>query len=289
MIAHFTMNGKSASVRIPVSGKRLAGALAYIGAVHEDEYLMRCAGITNDGVCVALEAENSAEAVMIIATDDQVSFGHLNQALEALENLPYEEHIEVKNYLMNNKLSTFDDLEKMLREATPEIVTSKFYCPLTVSVCGRDSWGDLRDESYEEDGSFAAKYEDEIRNALHAYFADDDETMADYYYGNNCVKAKLLSADWGVELKNGELFGCITVRTMGELSEDEEAALKRWIIGQNSDGFGESFEQREINYNRGYYSGVMYVSYWNSDDGYFLDNENEFSYRIESRLSMDSM
>jgi hypothetical protein len=76
---------------------------------------------------------------------------------------------------------------------------------------------------------------------------------------------------------------------MGELTDDEEADLKSWIIGQNSDGFGESFEQREIDYNRGYYSGVMYVSYWNSDDEYFLDNENEFSHRIENRLSMDSM
>jgi len=40
MIASFTKNEKTASVRLPVSGKQLASALSYIGAERAEEYGM---------------------------------------------------------------------------------------------------------------------------------------------------------------------------------------------------------------------------------------------------------
>ena len=70
--------------------------------------------------------------------------------------------------------------------------------------------------------------------------------MAEYFDGNNGVSEKLRSAEWGFERRNGELYGCITVQTAGPLTEEEEQDLKEWISGQNSDGLGEGFEQREV-------------------------------------------
>ena len=105
--------------------------------------------------------------------------------------------------------------------------------------------------------------------------------MAEYYSGSNALVRKLRSVVWGFERRGSELYGCITVETAGELTAEQEADLKRWIEGQNADGLGEGFEQQEIEIDREWRGGRMYVSFWNSDENYFIDNEAEFSERLE--------
>lgn len=46
------------------------------------------------------------------------------------------------------------------------------------------------------------------------------------------------------------------------LTEDEEAELKEFITGQNSDGLGEGAEQQDIKIP----DGIMNVHFWNSGD-----------------------
>ena len=171
----------------------------------------------------------------------------------------------------------------MLVDATPRAVTTKYYCPLTLQIHGRDSWGDIDNEGYAEDGEFAARHEDVIRSALQAYTAYDEVNMAEYFHGDNRVKEKIISADWDFERKGDALYGCITVRTAGPLSSEEEESLKEWITGQNSDGLGEGFEHQEIYFENGRYGQFMYVSFWNFDDDYFVDNETEFEERLENQ------
>lgn len=122
------------------------------------------------------------------------------------------------------------------------------------------------------------------------YNAIDENNMADYFHGNNGVSEKLRSAEWGFERRNGELYGCITVQTAGPLTEDEEQDLKEWITGQNSDGLGEGFEQREIYFEGGHRGAFMYVSLWSPDDDYFVDNQDEFEDRLMNQgMTMGGM
>ena len=60
------------------------------------------------------------------------------------------------------------------------------------------------------------------------------------------VKAKVLSAIPSVELRDGELMGCTTVRLKEPLNDVEMKALQEYLRGQFSDGWGEGFEQWEI-------------------------------------------
>lgn len=61
MIASFTKDGNTAFIRLPVSGRKLANALAYIGADCAEEYLRSCNGQSTDDISVSLQEENSAE------------------------------------------------------------------------------------------------------------------------------------------------------------------------------------------------------------------------------------
>ena len=59
----------------------------------------------------------------------------------------------------------------------PTVVT-KFYCPLTVTLYARNRWDNIDGDGYEEDGRFAARYADRIREEMREVNAEDGENMA---------------------------------------------------------------------------------------------------------------
>ena len=212
-------------------------------------------------------------------------FHTFNDTIALMHNLPYQSRREFENTVKVEGLASYEQLNRMLTEAYPQSLTTKYYCPLTIQVHSRDCYGDVDEDGYEEDAAFAARHEDVIRQRLAEYNSIDENNMAEYFDGNNGVSEKLRSAEWGFERRNGEFYGCITVQTAGPLTEDEEQDLKEWISGQNSDGLGEGFEQREIYFEGGHRGAFMYVSFWCPDDDYFIDNQDEF----EERLMSDGM
>ena len=50
------------------------------------------------------------------------------------------------------------------------------------------------------------------------------------------MREKVLSAVPSVELRNGELRGCTTIRLKEALTEKEWTALQEYLLGQFSDG-----------------------------------------------------
>ena len=54
---------------------------------------------------------------------------------------------------------------------------------------------------------------------------------------------------------------------------EEKEKVRDWIEGQNSDGFGEGLEQREIETE----DGDLFVSMWNFGDDYFVYDEEELA------------
>ena len=75
---------------------------------------------------------------------------------------------------------------------------------------------------------------------------------------------------FGTQNVDGILYGKIRVELNEPLNTSENAEIKEFLIGQCSDGFGEGLEQHEIEIPE----GIMYVSLWNADD-YFMLNEDE--------------
>ena len=282
MNAIISKGDKTAHVQLPVERKQLAGALSYLGANHTSDYDLKYNEENKDGLKVSPECFGVVENAIAKALPVGFRFHTLNESLTLMGNLPYQNRREVENTIKVDGLDSYEQLNRMLTEAYPQSVTTKYYCPLTIQVHSRDSYGDIDEDGYEEDAEFAARHEDLIRQKMLEYNASDEVNMAEYFHGNNGVSEKLRSAEWDFERRNGELYGCITVLTAGPLTEDEEQDLKDWISGQNSDGLGEGFEQQEIYFDGTRYGGFMYVSLWNYGDDYYIDNETEFEDRLMS-------
>lgn len=104
-----------------------------------------------------------------------------------------------------------------------------------------------------------AYYEESIREAVEQRDNDDGGNLMPYFDEdrNPGVKKKVLSAVPTVEIRDGELMGCTTVKLKESLTEAEMQDLQDYLKGQFSDGWGEGFEQQEIQTG----DGVLYVHF----------------------------
>ena len=104
-----------------------------------------------------------------------------------------------------------------------------------------------------------AYYEESIREAMGQRDHDDGGNLMPYFDEdrNPGVKKKVLSAVPTVEIRDGELMGCTTVKLKESLTEAEMQDLEDYLKGQFSDGWGEGFEQQEIQTG----DGVLYVHF----------------------------
>lgn len=84
-----------------------------------------------------------------------------------------------------------------------------------------------------------ADYEESVQSAVKDSFRGTDGNLMLYFSEerNPGVKAKVLSAIPSVELRDGELMGCTTVRLKEPLDKVEMSALQEYLLGQFSDGW----------------------------------------------------
>jgi len=155
--------------------------------------------------------------------------------------------------------------------------TTTWYFPLVVKMLADD----MRNMDYDMDDydtispREAVYYKDAILEQIEKenswfdtprmlaeYFSDDDIHLNDRVY---CMTPM-------VEEVNGKLWGAMSMRLTGNLTPEDTRKLKEYITGQNSDGYGEGLEQREIRVP----DGELYVSFWHSGKDYAVYTQEEF-------------
>ena len=145
-----------------------------------------------------------------------------------------------------------------------EPVTETFYFPLTIQMEDEDC-----EDLFEVSSSSVRWFEDEIQEAIDDY--QSDINMTQYLCDDNDeIQHKLISAKWGVETMNGDIYGRVDFKLKESFTDEETQLVKKAVSGQNSDGMGEGFEQYPITLDGEDY----YVSFWNSDD-YFIYTADE--------------
>lgn len=257
---------KSAVLEFPMDLYKLYQDLhdiGYKGAPHR----MKLTDNEEDDIRVKLYSDNDFGNHLILLLKESDTLEDVHTVVGAITIAPDEVKEQLEEYILHDQLDNKEELYDLLielKEANAPIVTT-FYCPLS---------GQLNDGEYDDmsevDGKFLRDYISEIEEKLESEQNPDFE-LGDYITDHLTADAKLKMARWSVEEIGGVLYGRIDCRSAEAFTFEEIEAIKDGITGQNSDGFGEGFEQREIHTN----DGDLYVSFWQSGNDYFVYTQNE--------------
>ena len=160
----------------------------------------------------------------------------------------------------------------------------KFYSPLTADFFPNEP--DYEDEFYDEyegyplDGHDLLEYETAIRDAVENDTRDFGGDLMQYYHEVDSVRCKVVTAIPSVEVHGNKLCGCLNVELKEPLLDDEQTVLCNYISGQYSDGWGEGFEQREIEID----GGELYVHLWQWDNWSIQTEQERFAPKVAEGL-----
>ena len=176
------------------------------------------------------------------------------------------------------------ETEKSAGTGAADTKTLRLYAPLTGRIFEPDENGDMTD-MYGEIlyGSQMTEYLDDISEFMERMQDVPEEKergLMAYYDEPDGVNEKVLSLKVKIECRDGELWGVAECRVRGELTPEELDALKQFTLGEYSDGFGESAEQREIKIG----DCELYVSLWRDSDWSLQTEEELFGPRYAKGL-----
>ena len=161
--------------------------------------------------------------------------------------------------------------EEMFSVHPPEPTLLKLYMPLTASFYGRKEWGDWDETGEEWNGRTLLDYEDRILAAMvRNRTPEEAERGLMHWYDKDSLDAKVHSAEFTVEARNGQLWGVAECQVIGQLSTEELTSLKDFLSGQAADAWGEGLEQQAIRVD----GGELYVHLWQID-GWSIQTEAE--------------
>lgn len=177
---------------------------------------------------------------------------------------------EIRNDLKQNLLygqysdfnGVIEDINRMKIDISEANIS--FYCPLTALLDERGEYAPATNYELSENRT---AIENALKQEQMPVFGD----MAECVGNQSGLSEKVIYAVWGVEEINEELYGKIDCYLSETLTEEETEKLRDVIIGQNSDGFGESFEQHPVTVD----DGDLYISFWNSNNDWFLYTDSE--------------
>ena len=110
----------------------------------------------------------------------------------------------------------------------------------------KDDWGELEECSEEVFPAELCSYETEILEQIAKVPSGRRRQRAGGLLGYSELEENIYSMKPTVEVWHGELWGVLEVESHNQLSEREIEAVKEYWKGQESDGWGEGFEQRGI-------------------------------------------
>ena len=236
-----------------------------------------------DAPRVTLKGESDLDKHIIAMAGDYSTLLDINRAVDLVKNA--SEHIlpELYKRITADNYGSFSEMESgiegMLWSAGQETVS--FYYPVVGHLDEQDDDGAFEMERV--GASYLSYFEGEIREALIKEQRFDTRNMVSYIDCSEELRDKLVAMLWDVEVIGDKLYGRTDVRIAEPLTTQEKDTVIRFILGQNSDGMLEGFEQRPISIDE----GDLYVSMWNSGDDYFICSEDELDEHIEQNSGQD--
>lgn len=170
----------------------------------------------------------------------------------------------------------------------PPTETLKLYMPVTATYYDED---DGMESEITMGSREAAEYAPQITAALQKERswlereADTPEAaergLMAYYGRDDGVNEKVLSYFFTAEVRDGQLWGVAECKVQGTLTPEEMQSLIDDIGGQAADGFGESFEQHEIQAGGGL---EIYAHLYQSKDWTIMPEKDRFDPDFSQKL-----
>ena len=233
---------------------------------------------SDDAPEITLTGENELDSHIISIAGKYTTLAEINRAIDVVGYA--SEHILPSLYqrIVNDDFATFAELETGIDTMTWEAGTEtvSFYYPLVGELDEHDDDYGCR-EPMPVSSRYLAGYEEDIRISLMMEQQRDPCNMVSYMDCGEDLRDKLIAMRWDVEMIGDTLYGRTDVRIAQPLTTEETEAVKDYILGQNSDGLGEGYEQRPLAID----DGALYVSMWNSGDDYFICSKDELDEHID--------
>lgn len=271
--------GNTLAVNLPCDSMDLNSKLFSIG-----DKISRQVPITDNpdsDITTQLSADSDVGLHLIRLFNDSYTLKDVNDLLHMVMNAPDEVKEALESDILNDQYSAPYELKSDIRKMTDELgdYTETFYFPLV---------GNLEDDEfadeYEVGNDYLKCYECDIRELVE-FEQNDPEmgNMKDYFYEDDNAQAKMVTAQWGIVEMDGKLYGKVDFKLRELFAAEEKEKVREWVLGQNSDGFGEGLEQRPIETE----DGTLYVSMWNSSDSYFVYDEKEMNDYLSQQQDED--
>lgn len=140
-------------------------------------------------------------------------------------------------------------------------IEMKFRCPLEFVVEPED----VEKDCYEVSARHFSEYADEINKLIIESFGiyDPEECGLAAYIIDDDLAEKITKIIPSVENINGELRGLMTVTLRENLTEIEKGKLRKELVEQLDNGWGEDFNEETVNIGGKY----VYISFLCAKDG----------------------
>ena len=206
---------------------------------------------------------------IIVANSSYYSLAETGQMPEAS---PSKVNYDAIN-LSSNKIKEAE-AEISMHPTGAGVEEIRIFFPLKIITYPKDEYGMEDNCPIDISPSESVAYEEAIIAAIakENRIFTNDRGLAQYIH-DDMLNKKVYSLYPSVENVDGELWGVMTASLKGQLSGEEINELLDFVTGQNSDGYGEAFEQRSIKTS----DGEIYVSFWNSEN-HTLKLENDIKY-----------
>lgn len=261
--------GQEFKTKLPCHSLSLGAELAKIGL----KMPLRFVKLAENAPLVQMEftPKGPAAAHLLQAISRQGTLEDLNSATLAVSHADKQIKPQLEQAILRDEYPSLESLLDGIHQLTYDAgaVSETYVFPLTGRV-----WQEEFGEEMPVSDRFLLGQAEQIQEHFAVYTSRDVENMAHYYKGPG--KNKLLLADWGFEELDGTLYGKVDVRLTEPMTKDEANELKDWIRGQNSDGLGEGYEQREIPTEE----GGLCVSFRHSGDDYFIYDWEEMEQHL---------
>lgn len=221
---------------------------------------------------VKLSADSDFENSVLAIFNKSHTLDELNACLFKLKYAREEILEDMEGDILHGQFESPQKLMEELENRTNDLIGVRvdYYCPLQVEMEDAESG-----EDYVVSNHYAVAYEDAIREKLMQDQEYDLHDGAFYFNQMESIKEKLVSVVWDIKEVDGTVYGVIHTALTEGLTAEEEKVWKDYLIGQAADGYGEHFNNKNIQAGDEH----IKISFYCDEGEYFMENENEFENR----------